>query len=537
MGRLPCLLPPSAKRAGNDDSVVFAVYAPFGTDPVLSGFPDDKRKAVRQHPLYKHLLGVARQGVHVSALIDLRDEDSHLIEIPAFEPRNVTIHSAWKQDMSAPQALAGFLRRTHQRFPCSTIVLALEGHGAGYLPDIDGSRITPQSTSGDGAVDWKIGANESEPVAAGTGAPVLGVAVYPELPVESPEVRAISLPMSTWGLGHALRSAIKNGVPKPAVIHFNNCFNMSVEVLHTVAPHADFATGYANYNFFTAGETYPEVFKILRRAGAATREQLAKWFAAKNGALLQAKQNHPSVGATIALRRLSGVTTALNALSRELTDALKSAGGGGVRDRIKAAVLAAQQYDTEQGFQLEVPDQLTDLADFAAQLMVRFASGAIHDKADAMVKALAGVWQYGGFDRPWVDETQIWDFRLPRLGVNIFLPDPGIEGLWDWRSPYYMKNALETGKPPAQGGIIDFLSDSSGRSPWVKFLIEYHRVTTPPRIVLLRAKPPRFPKFERHYKAQYPHPTDDDRGRNPPSQDGNPHPYPGKPAGGPRQSS
>ena len=30
-----------------------------------------------------------------------------------------------------------------QRFPCAALVLALEGHGAGYLPEIDGASITP----------------------------------------------------------------------------------------------------------------------------------------------------------------------------------------------------------------------------------------------------------------------------------------------------------------------------------------------------------------------------------------------------------
>ena len=402
MKRLPCLLPLAAKRPDDTDSVVFAVYAPFGTDRVLSEFPDDKRKAVRQQPLVKHLLAVARQGVHVSALIDLFEDDSYLVEIPAYEPRQMAIHSAWKQRMNAPQALAGFLRRTHDRFPCSTLVLALEGHGAGYLPEIDGSAISPDSTSGSGTVVWELKSDGITPTK--NGAPILAVSVYPELPVESPEFIPPNLPLSTWALGFALRSAIKDGVPRPAVIHFNNCFNMSLEVLHTVAPHADFATGYANYNFFTAGEAYPEVFKELRaqfaKSGPVTREQLAKWFATKNGALLQAKQNHPSVGATIALRRMAGVLTALNDLAKELTDALKSAGGNGVRSLVKTAVLAAQQFDTGQTYQLEVPDQLTDLADLATQLMVRLPTGTIHDKAEKLVKALAGVWQYGGLRSP-----------------------------------------------------------------------------------------------------------------------------------------
>jgi hypothetical protein len=512
MNRLPSLLPLNPKRPDGTDSVVFAVFAPFGSDRTLSEFPDNKRKSIRQHPLVKHLLGVASQGVHVSALIDLHEDDSYLIEIPAFEPKNIAVHSAWKQLMSAPQSLAGFLRRTHHRFPCSTLVLALEGHGAGYLPDIDGSAITPQSTSGQGTVDWKLGSDSLEPAKSGTGAPILTVSGYPELPVESPEIHPVNLPMSTWGLGSALRRAIKDGVPKPAVIHFNNCFNMSVEVLHTVATLADFATGYANYNFFTAGETYPEVFKELRKAGAATREQLAKWFALKNGDMLHKKLNHPTVGAAIALRRMSGVFAALTRLAQELTEALKSPSGAGVRDRIRLAVLDAQQYDTEQGFQLQVPDQLTDLVDFAVQLKRQFASGTIHDRADDLIRAVGTVWQYGEFDRPWIDENQIWDFRNQRLGINVFFPDPGLQGLWDWRTPYYLKDSNKAADPPAQAHVIDFLDDSTGRSAWVKFLIEYHRVDgVPQKIVLLRAKPPRYPIFDRDFQPKLPHPTDKDR--------------------------
>ena len=45
------------------------------------------------------------------------------------------------------------------------------------------------------------------------------------------------------------------------------------------------------------------------------------------------------------------------------------------------------------------------------------------------MKALAGVWQYGEFDRPYLDETKIWDFRSQRLGVSIFFPDPAIEAM------------------------------------------------------------------------------------------------------------
>jgi hypothetical protein len=207
---------------------------------------------------------------------------------------------------------------------------------------------------------------------------------------------------------------------------------------------------------------------------------------------------------------MNAVRNAITELAKELTAALKAPGGNGVRTQIKAAVTAAQQFDTGAGYQLEVPDQMTDLVDLAFQLKAQFASGTIHDRASDVMTAVGQVWQYGDFDRPYLDETQIWDFRNQRLGVSIFFPDPAIEGQWDWRSPYYMKNGLEPDKLPRQPRVIDFLADSSGRSAWVRFLIEYHKVDVdpPPRVVLLRAQPPLFPTFDPDYVPKYPHPVD-----------------------------
>jgi|GEM_PF-1116563 len=510
---LPNLSTTKSRRDGACDSIVLAVYAPFGTDMTLSAFPGSKPRPIEQHPLVKHLREVAELGIHVSALVDLADDDSYLIEISADACSQVDIHSAWKQQMNAPQALAGFLRRTHHRFPSSAIVLALEGHGAGYLPQIDGAAITTGSTTADGQIDWKVTRGDLQPFDANTGAPILAVAAYPELPAESPDAAALALPLSTWALGHALQRATrKDGVPRPAVIHFNNCFNMSMEVLHTVAPYADYATGYANYNFFTSGKSYPAVFKRLRDAKKpVSAEQLAKWFALENGRLLHAKKNHPTVGATIELQRMSDVRDALFKLAAELTAALKSAGGAGVRARIKAAVLDAQQFDTGQTFALEVPDQLTDLVDFAAQLKLKFANGTIHDLADKLMTAVGKVWQYGDYDRPHVDENQIWDFRNERLGINILFPNPGLDDQWDWRSPYYLKNLRETDKAPAQPHAIELLRDPSGRCAWVKFLLAYYDDGSAPKpISLVRAKKPLFPPYDKAFKPKLPHPDPKD---------------------------
>ena len=515
MAKLPTLQPLNPKRPDGTDSVLLAVYAPFGTDRTLSTFPGETVLPIKQQPLVKRLLEVAKRGVNVAASIDLYDDHSWLVEIPAFAPDKMRVCSTWKQDMSAPHSLAGFLQRAQQAFPSSALVLALEGHGAGYLPAVDAARITPESTSRGGGTEaeWRLGAETSAPVDPGTGAPLLGVSVYPALPVDSPEIIPINLPMSTWGLAQALRLAIKAGVRRPAVIHFNNCFNMSLELLHTVAPYADYATGYTNYNFFTAGSTYPKVFGALAAAGSLSRLDLAKAFARENGLALGPQKNHPTIGATIALAAMRRVALAVDTLATALTTALRPANPADrppIHHQIVTAVKHAQHYDTLPTYELAVPDQLMDLAHFATQLRVAFPAGPIFTAAGTLQSVLAGIKQYGDFDHPLVDEDQTWDFTDPRLGMNALFPDPDLQGLWDWRSPYYLAGKVDPVKPPAQKGVIPFLADRAGgkRAPWVEFIIEYHRGVK--FVALNRARPLFFPRFDARFRPTRPHPTKDD---------------------------
>ena len=142
------------------------------------------------------------------------------------------------------------------------------------------------------------------------------------LPGGSPLLPANHMPLSTWGLGAALKAAQEAGVPKLSVIHFDNCFNMAVEVLHTVAPSAEYATGYPNYNFFTAGEGYPGVFAKLAQQGTASAQELAHWFADANRQILEAKGNHPTLGCVVRLARLHTIAECVDDLADALLAAL-----------------------------------------------------------------------------------------------------------------------------------------------------------------------------------------------------------------------
>ena len=114
---LPRLQPEKPGDSARTDSVLFAVYAPFGSDETLSTFPEGSSRDLAQHPLYQGLLKVAASGVHVAALVDLAKDDTYLVEIEAGKPEGVSVTSRWKQDMASPNNLAGFLRHAHRSRP------------------------------------------------------------------------------------------------------------------------------------------------------------------------------------------------------------------------------------------------------------------------------------------------------------------------------------------------------------------------------------------------------------------------------------
>jgi hypothetical protein len=84
----------------------------------------------------------------------------------------------------------------------------------------------------------------------------------------------------------------------------------------------------------------------------------------------------------------------------------------------------------------------------------------------------------------------VWDFGSDALAMNIFLPDPLLRGLWDWRSPFYLDINPDPNKPRVQPHIIDFVKVTD----WVDFIIEYHKESRE-WVRLLPAAIPEFPVF------------------------------------------
>jgi hypothetical protein len=495
---------------------MLAVYAPYGGDTALSDFPEDRTRSVLEHPLIDALRRVARTGVPVIALVDRVGDDTWLVEVSPEDPEAVRVLSRWKLDLHVDRTLTGFLLEAHERHPRAALVLGLEGHGAGYLPDLDVVQRAGRnaSTVDDGHV-WHVSHGEAAPFLGKLPALPGGFPTtpggFPTTPGGFPTTPGQHQPLSTFSLGHALQRAQEQGCPRISVVHLAGCFNMSTELLHTIAPFADAASGFCNYNFFTAGAVYPEAFQKLAEAGTLTSLELAQKLADANHDVLGEQSGHPTVGGAVALARMNGIADAVDALSDELLAILRDQTGparAASLDLIERAIVQAQNYDTDAPLALEAPDQLTDLCSLAASLG-RLASEhpGVQRAAKALEASLAGIKRYGDKGVPWMDDTQsvVWDFTEPTLAMNIFLPDPLREGLWDWRAPFYFdvnprahtvtqSDGSTLTVPPVQTAVIDFLKATN----WVEFLKEYHR-DTPFRAFHL-GRIPRTPMFKQGHQ-------------------------------------
>ena len=464
----------------DDAPITLALFAPLRNDDTLSRYSTLQPPSldILQHELVRSLRAVSMHGVHVVALLDrLLEPHSWLLEIPAGRPYDVTITALGQAvRMDAPQALADLMRRAFAVDAQAPVVLCMEGHGAGYLPELNPIGVTQgdladlDPLSPGGVVRWQppnlaIGDDER---------PILPM-TYP--PSGGPPAWGDNLGLpSTWAVGKALEIAVNGREAcgrKVSVIHFDNCFNMSLELLSEVAPHVHYATGYMNYNFFTGGASYGDVFARLRAMPGAGAAELAALFAKGNQAELNEIAGHPTTGGAVALERMPVIVEAVYCLAAALTQDAQTPDG---RDRIQHAIKEAQQYDTGSSFDLDVPDQLTDVRSLAEAICkLKTLSARTLAAAQDLFQALDAIKVYGDKGEPLFLQGQVppvkWDFECAPLAMNVLCPDPTRIGLWDPRSPYYLLPPLA-----ALPNVIGFLRPQGEKpNPWQEFIVEYHR--------------------------------------------------------------
>lgn len=479
----------------------FVVYAPFASDENLSRYRNDDG-TLAGHPLFNALTAVAQQGTNVCAYIDLVDGPTWYVQGAALAP-GLLVMPAGKQDMERPQCLADLLQRARSAFPGTPLVLSLEGHGAGWLPHLDRSKITLEAAMDGGPLGplrWRVTPDGGSAAGRADGNPIVGKG-SPLLPAGSPFVATNHRPLSTMGLRMALQLGLGN--VRLAVLHLNNCFNLSFELLASIQPFAQFATSYANYNYFTAGMRYPDVLRPLPAQPSPV--QLARRFAEQNRAVLPAA-DHPTTGAAIMLSRLPATQQAFTGLARALVAALDAVATQPAPRRvlveaIRSALAGARHYDTWNDTRLDRHDELIDLPSLSRVLHGFTADGgAVALAAKALTATFLPliVHRYGVKGWPWQiphegvappDPAQpevLWNFEGEKFSLNLLCPDPDLEGLWDWRSAFY----LQTAACAAQPVLCPFITTTG----WRDFIEKYH---TPPGVEVREFvfRPARIPAY------------------------------------------
>ncbi len=236
--------------------------------------------------------------------------------------------------------------------------------------------------------------------------------------------------------------------------------------------------------------------------GNATSGEVATWFAEGNRDVLAAKGNHPTAGCVARLADMLPITEKIDDLADALLAALRNAPNRTqIVTNIRDAIIEAQQFDTTAGdFVLETPDELTDIRSFAQALKnFDFGGFGVHEAAQGVLDVTKGIKRYGERDRPWVNTGVAGGFQ-GELAMNIFLPDPLLQGLWDWRSPFYLEVNPDPSKPRVQPGIIDFVQVTD----WVDFIVEYHKTDINGKFLafngLRPATIPEFPVFNARFE-------------------------------------
>lgn len=465
-----------------NSGLTLIVFAPFGADAELSTYPDGYSQALMQHPLMTRLWAISERGVNVVALIDRYGDDTYLVEMPACGPHCLRIESVWKQDMGSFRSLRGLLQHASKRYPHSRMILSMEGHGAGFWPDVDVTHLAPNNdNSYQQKIKWQLDDDENAtPKDAATGNGVDLSSVLPTkggvlptkggvLPTKGgvlPTKGGVlpGAPISTFGMGRALYEAIAHGLPKLELIYFNNCFNFTIELLNTLVGTAKYAVGFPSYNFFTSGEALQHALDHNQVLSWSAKE-LAERFVHANQDVLRLRDGHPTIGGLVSLDEIPTITGLVNQLGDTLISLLPAK-----VDDIQQAIVSALQYDASGDFNLDgSDDDISDLHNFAGALAngPAFVDTPVQGIAAQLHTLTQPIKIYGEVAHPWVAPTKVWDYRGD-IGLSIFLPDPQRQGLLDWRTPYYM----DDGPSLLQPNLIRFLTTDAPQ--WVAFLRKYH---------------------------------------------------------------
>jgi hypothetical protein len=443
-----------------------AGQAPMAAPPKLLAiyalaFDNDPNGAMNLTPYYTPTL----QGI-ISATVNMTDKtvlilvdrdgynDSQLLIVqngvaipvqglPVYDSAQQTVRlepGLREVNMADGKVLGALIAYARQVAPAETTLFSFIGHGAPLAPEFE-------------ATDVEGPAHTPTPPVSPTPAP----AIEPLPPrwaahAGLTDFHAASL-LSIYDLAEALRIGTQNGQNPLAVLDLLHCFSASIEELYEVHPYVTMIAAAPNYAY-----SQPDMLgkALTALQPAMSPNQLVQSLVQSYDNVLPV-EGHPRLLVAVESQKLSAIKAAWDQAAYHLYQALVS-DPPGVRAKIDQAYTASAKYDTtlcdEQDWQLQPPDALSDMADFADQLGAQFeAASPIRTWALSVTQQISAaiVLRTAHNGAPWFVQSSpppTWTFAAP--GIALFTDfSPVVKNStpnFSWQARWYTDTAT-SGNP------------------------------------------------------------------------------------------
>jgi hypothetical protein len=363
---------------------------------------------------------VGAEGKTAVVLADLDDEgDTHILlihngtvqTINGLPDENGNLNQAISEyNMADGAMLGGFLQWARQQYPADKTIFSFIGHGAPLAPDTDLSQVFTNTapTGGSSHSPTHVGAN-----------------------TEFTDYHSQSI-ISPYALAFALDAATNGGQDPIDVLDLVHCFALSVEEAHELAPYARTMTGTPHYAYFDPlmpGQMLQTITSTL------SVHNLADTIIQTYNEVLPPVL-HPRILVALDSGDVTAVKDAWDRTAYYLLQSYQQAPAL-TQSRITNAYLHSAKYDTsycEVNWDLSAPDALSDMASFAAQLVVEFGAGSEvgmwADVTKQRVEA-AVINKYILNGQPWFDQEPpyaSWNFTGAGLALYTDFQQVSIDG-------------------------------------------------------------------------------------------------------------
>ncbi len=279
---------------------------------------------------------------HIMMVFD--GEVTHVHGLPTAE--GVLDTDLREYDMSDGETLGGFLLWTNRQFPANQSNLFVYAHGAPLAPETDITALfgTTQSRTPIPLPSW--------------------ILAHPDMT----DMHPIGL-LTPYDLQVALEKGTSEGF-NYHVVDLVHCFSLSIEEVYEIAPYAEMVTGSPNYAYFDAALPGAALAAIDPSMDA---EMTADTILSTYNNLLP-DEGYPRIMAAVDTWEVEAVKGIWDEVSAELLNAFDT-DPTDTRTKLANAYQNSAKYDTnycEPDWTLSAPDALSDMHDFARQLVFEF---------------------------------------------------------------------------------------------------------------------------------------------------------------------